>query len=247
MGNGSGRTLTVLGCDGSYPGPGGAASGYLVQDGPTTLWVDAGPGTFANLQRVIDPGAVSAVLLSHEHPDHWTDVESFAVWARHQNAGEPVLVLAPPGLRERSYFAHDHGLEWRVAEAEASVDIRDAKLTFAATDHGPPTLAVRIDTTDDQQKALVYSADTGYDWSVEAFGAGIGTFLCEASHMKDREGEFQHLSGRQAGLMASSAKVGELVITHRIPTVDSEGVALEAAEALGRAVYQAVPGATFEW
>jgi ribonuclease BN (tRNA processing enzyme) len=242
-------TLTVIGCDGSFTGPGGAGSGYLVRTAAATLWLDAGPGTFARLQEVCYPGTLDAIVLSHEHPDHWTDLESFAVWARHQNAGEPVLVLAPPGLRERSYFAHDRALEWRVVESSACVDIRDAKLTFVATDHGPPTLAVRIDTTgaESTDQALAYSADTGFDWSVEALGAGIGTFLCEASHTKDREGEFKHLSGRQAGLMAGSAGVGELVITHRIPTVDAEAVALEAAEALGRAVYQAVPGATFEW
>ena len=242
-------TLTILGCDGSFAGPGGAGSGYLVRTAAATIWLDAGPGTFGRLQEVCYPGTLDAIVLSHEHPDHWTDLESFAVWARHQNAGEPVLVLAPPGLRERSYFAHDHALEWRVVEPSACIDVRDAKLTFVTTDHGPPTLAVRIDTTDAEptDKALAYSADTGFDWSVEALGEGIGTFLCEASHTKDREGEFQHLSGRQAGLMASSAGVGDLVITHRIPTVDAEAVALEAAEALGRAVYQAVPGATFEW
>ena len=59
-------TLTVLGCDGSYSGPAergrvlgssGAASGYLVPswDSGTAMWLDAGPGTFANLQRFSDP------------------------------------------------------------------------------------------------------------------------------------------------------------------------------------------------
>jgi len=245
----SSGTLTILGCDGSFAGPGGAASGYLVKTAAATIWLDAGPGTFSRLQEVCYPGTLDAIVLSHEHPDHWTDLESFAVWARHQHAGEPVPVLAPPGLRERSYFGHDRALEWRVVEPSACIEVRDVRLRFLGTDHGPPTLAVRLDTTDGrpEDKALVYSADTGFDWSVEEFGAGVGTFLCEASHTKDREGEFRHLSGRQAGLMAGSAGVGELVITHRIPTVDAEAVALEAAEALGRAVYQAVAGASFEW
>src|ERR1700729_3267078 len=75
------RTLTVLGCDGSWPGPGGAGSGYLVQTGDTALLLDAGPGTFANLCRLGDPAQVTGVVLTHEHPDHWTDVESFATWA----------------------------------------------------------------------------------------------------------------------------------------------------------------------
>src|ERR1700722_14911647 len=75
------RTLTVLGCDGSWPGPGGAGSGYLVQAGGTTLLLDAGPGPFAALQGWIDPAGIAAVVLSHSHPDHWSDLESFAVWA----------------------------------------------------------------------------------------------------------------------------------------------------------------------
>ena len=91
------NTLTVLGCDGSYPGPGGAASGYLVEDGTTSLWLDAGTGTFANLQRLGDPGSVDALVLSHEHPDHWSDLESFAAWRLRTGPRPPVPVYAPPG------------------------------------------------------------------------------------------------------------------------------------------------------
>src|SRR5947209_3952092 len=43
-GLGVGLSLTVLGCSGTYAAPGGACSGYLVGDGHTCVWVDAGPG-----------------------------------------------------------------------------------------------------------------------------------------------------------------------------------------------------------
>ena len=49
-----GLKLTVLGCSGSYPGPGGAASGYLIEGDGTRIWLDAGSGTLANLQRHVD-------------------------------------------------------------------------------------------------------------------------------------------------------------------------------------------------
>jgi ribonuclease BN (tRNA processing enzyme) len=247
---GTPRTLTVLGCDGSYPGPGGAASGYLVEDGTTTLWLDAGPGTFARLQQVCDPGAVDAVVLSHEHPDHWTDLESFAVWLRQTGARRPVPVYAPPGLRRRSYFADDPALSWREAEPSMRVVVGGMTASFVATDHGPPTLAVRIDPAgsgDDRSGSLGYSADTGPDWSLEELGTGIGTVLCEASYTRDLEGSARHLSGRQAAAMAAGAGAGRLVLTHRWPTVSAGALAAEADEALGRPVHQAESGRVFEW
>lgn len=248
----AGRTLTVLGCDGSYAGPGGACSGYLVQAGSTTVWLDAGPGSFANLQLVCDPGGVDAVLLSHEHPDHWTDLESFAVWRR-QHASGVVPVYAPPGLRRRSYFGDDPSLGWQEVGPAYRVRVGELTCSFVATDHGPPTLAVRLDPAGtgggdgDLSGSLAYSADTGPDWSVEELGRGIGTVLCEASYTRDREGEGRHLSGRQAATMAADAGAGRLVVTHRWPTVSAEALADEADAAFGRPVHQAGAGRVFEW
>lgn len=260
--------LTVLGCDGSYPGPGGAASGYLVERGPTTVWLDAGPGTFARLQLVKDPVSVDALVLSHEHPDHWADVDSFAVWLRQSGRTQPVPVFAPAGLRRRAYFAGDRLLEWHDVAAGDRVDVGELSCTFDRTDHGPPTLAVRLDprgaasTAGDASPvgpagpgaapastvgALVYSADTGAGWSVASFGTGIAMFLCEATYTRGQEGRFRHLSGRQAGEMAADAGVGRLVVTHRWPSVPSGALAAEADDAFGRPVHQAVPGRVFEW
>lgn len=253
------RTLTVLGCDGSYPGPGGSASGYLVQDGTTTIWLDAGPGTFAHLQQVCDPATVDAVVLSHEHPDHWTDLESFAVWHRQSPHRRPVPVYAPPGLRRRSYFAGDPGLAWEEIGPSYRVAMGELTCRFVATDHGPPTLAVRIDPTGDADGggdadgpadlsgSLAYSADSGPDWSVEELGRDIGTVLCEATYTRAHEGTLRHLSGRQAGTMAAAAGVGRLVLTHQWPTVSASAVATEADEAFGRPVHQAAAGRVFAW
>jgi ribonuclease BN (tRNA processing enzyme) len=251
-------TLTVLGCDGSYPGPGGAASGYLVEVAGVAVWLDAGPGTFANLQLVSDPGAIDAVILSHEHPDHWSDVDSYAVWLRERAPTHPVPVYAPPGLRARSYFAEDPVLTWHEIEPSQRVALasRDGGGTgilcsFSATDHGPPTLAVRVDVGGQPRqspaRSLVYSADTGPGWSPEELGPGIELLLCEATYTRDHEGEARHLSGRQAGSTALAAGVGRLVLTHRRPSVAEGALAAEADEAFGRPVHLAAPGRVFEW
>ena len=65
-----GLRLSVLGCDGTYAGPGGACSGYLVSSPTTHVWIDAGPGTLSRLQRHLALTDLDAVVISHEHPDH---------------------------------------------------------------------------------------------------------------------------------------------------------------------------------
>jgi ribonuclease BN (tRNA processing enzyme) len=244
--SGSGRRLTVLGCDGSYPGPRGAASGYLVRGGGATVLLDAGPGTFANLQALGDPGALDAVVLSHEHPDHWTDVESLCVWLRQVGRRDrPLPVHAPPGLRARSYFARDPALDWQVAEPSMVLVVRELRLRFGAADHGPPTLAVALEETGGGP-ALGYSADTGPDWSPAELGP-VGTLLCEATYTRVDEGRLRHLSGRQAGALAAEAGVDRLVLTHRWPTVSARALADEAGAAFGRPVDQAAVGREFDW
>ncbi len=57
--------LTVLGCSGTWPNADTATSGYLLQHDGFNLWIDAGTGTLANLQRHIDFGHIDGILISH--------------------------------------------------------------------------------------------------------------------------------------------------------------------------------------
>jgi ribonuclease BN (tRNA processing enzyme) len=245
------RSLTVLGCDGSWPGPGGAGSGYVVEAGGTALLLDAGPGTFARLQEWGDPARLDAVILTHEHPDHWIDLESLATWAglgpgrsRYRDQDHPLIVHAPPGVRRWSHHASAPWVAWHELAPSMVLAIGSVEARFVATDHGPPTLAVGVAH---EGATLAYSADTGTGWSVEELGTGVGTFLCEATYTAEHEGPLQHLSGRQAGAMAKAAGVGRLILTHRWPTVSAEAVREEAAAAFGAPVEQARPGDVFTW
>ena len=55
-----GLTVTVLGSTGSYPSAEGACSGYLVRSSSATIWLDAGSGSLANLQRHVPVAEVIA-------------------------------------------------------------------------------------------------------------------------------------------------------------------------------------------
>lgn len=240
-----GMTLTVLGCDGSYAGRDGACSGYLLRCGTTAVWLDAGNGTLAHLQRHIDLGELSAVVLSHEHPDHWADLEGLHVWARYRADRRGLPVLAPVGLKKVTY--HEDMSPWLIWHDVASgdrVELGALALTFSRTDHGPETLAVRVEGAG---RVLGYSADSGPGWSLESLGPGIDLALCEATFLSELEGAVAgHMSARQAGATAAAAGAARLVLTHVWPGTDREAVAREGAEAFGAEVTVARLHETYE-
>jgi ribonuclease BN (tRNA processing enzyme) len=227
----SGLTLTVLGCSGSYASAGGACSGYLVRAGDTTLWLDAGPGTLATLQQHVGLFDVDAVVLSHEHPDHWHDLEGYLVACRYgtpSRAGVPVY--APAGLRDRSYFELEPTFAWHEVAGGDHVAVGDIDLSFSRTHHGVETLAVRVDGGGG---SLGYSADSGPDWSLEALGSPLDLALCEATLSSDEEGKVQHMSARQAGASARAAGARRLLLTHLWPALDPARSRAEGSEAFG--------------
>jgi ribonuclease BN (tRNA processing enzyme) len=236
-------TLTVLGCDGSWPGPGGAGSGYLVRIGGTVVMVDAGPGTFATLQTVVDPIEVDAVVITHHHSDHWTDLYAMDTQARFDRRRRaPLPVYGPSQAAALADPARTPKLDWRVVTHGDRAGIGEASCAFHRTDHAEETLAVRIDGAG---RTLGYSADSGPAWSLDQLGSGLDLILCEATYTSEHEGTAGHMSGRQAGASARQAGARRLVITHRWPTVDAAAVAKEAEAAFGGPVEQATIGREF--
>ncbi len=243
--------LVVLGSSGTFPVPGRPGSGYLVQREGTTLWVDAGPGTFLALSDRVTPSEVDAVVISHIHPDHCTDVFAFYHYLAYGPGGKlPVPVYAPDGVVERvTAFAgaedptHPlHGaLDFRKVGDGDEAEVGPLRLRFATTDHSVPTVGVRVDAGG---PALTYSADTGPGGGVPALAAGARLLLCEATYQGSRAGVVypHHLTAAEAGRMAREAGVDRLMLTHIPPVLDWRRSVEEAEAEFGRSVELAVPG-----
>ena len=232
-----GLTATVLGCDGSYAGPGGACSGYLLSSGTTHVWLDCGPGTLANLQEHLDPHDLTAIVVSHSHPDHWAELPVAHNALGYYFDRRAVPVHGTVDTHERLLAAKggpiDEVFEWHTITDRSTFEIGDLRLSCAVTDHPVETLAVRV-TADGM--SLGYTADTGSAWSVSTLGSDLDVLLCEATFPEDRAGEFPHLTASEAGTAARDAGVGRLVLTHLLPGADRDLAFENAARTFGRDV-----------
>lgn len=229
--------LTVVGCSGSYGAPAaGACSGYLLRDGDTTIWMDCGNGSFVNLQRHVDPADLTAVVITHEHPDHCVDLYGLHVLLRYGIERSGVPVYAPAGADQRLGALVQWGdtFDWHSIDDGSVASIGEIAVAFSRTDHPPPTYAV--DLTGSDGRRLVYTSDTGPGWSVDAFAPGAQVVLSEASYIHADRRSPIHLSAHEAGTAARAAAAERLVLTHLWPQVDPSTVVEEGSEAFGAAV-----------
>lgn len=241
--------LTVLGASGTYPTAGRPASGYLVSDGETNLWMDTGPGTYLALCNELDPMEIDAVFISHRHPDHCSDI--FALY--HSVAYGPgprhrIPVICPEGLAEAlaEFLQHpaalDSAFKFITAADGDSIRLGSMDVSMARTNHPPPTLAPRVAVGG---RSFTYTADTGPSDAVAAHAAGSDLLLAEASMTGTRgPGSYpHHMTGAEAGAMATAAGAGRLVLTHVPAHEDPDRILAEAESEFDGRVELAVPGA----
>ncbi len=242
--------LIVLGCSGSGPAPGTAASGYLVRSATTSLWVDAGTGTFMELSKYLDPADVDAVAISHLHADHSVDFLGFFHYVAYRTTpAQPIPVFLPPGsvAKFAAYVdaGPDHALfrmfSFEELDEPAVRRVGDLTLRFAPADHSAPTNALRVEH---DGRALVYSGDTGPGGGFPALAAGADVMLSEAglSTLEPDATFSHHLSAGQAGRIAAAGGVGRLILTHLAPTLSPRDVRAAAAAEYSGPIDVATPG-----
>ena len=150
-------------------------------------------------------------------------------------------VYAPEGLEPTLRgLVTDWGraFDWNTIDDDSTVTIGDVALRFSRTDHPPPTYAVELTA---HERRLVYTADTGPGWLVDAFGGGADLVLSEATYQVGHTGASWHLTARDAGNAAREGKAQRLMLTHVWPRLDPVVSVEEASDAYGDAVTMAAP------
>jgi len=242
--------LTIVGCSGSFPGPGSAASCYLVTAGDFRLVVDLGNGAFGALQRFADPAGIDAVLISHLHSDHCLDMCSFQVFRTFHPSGElpPIPVYGPVGTADRLTRASGAGSEAMterfqfVTVEPGNFEIGPISVTAGLMAHPVQTFGYRLEHAG---RVITYSADTGPTEQLAGLADGADTLLCEATFTEQPGLPADlHLTPRQAGEHATMAGATRLVLTHLMPWNDRDRAREEAAAVFAGNLSLAQPGQT---
>lgn len=168
--------LTVLGRHGPFPAPRGACSGYLLSAGSKSFVLDLGSGTFGRLIERKPLLDIDAIIISHLHYDHMSDL--FVLNYALETQGRTVDVYAPD--EPSSVFAAlcaSKGLIMHRIDADTKFNIGDTSLAFTRTKHGAPCYACRV-----EHEGIVfrYTGDTGLGENTEALFSGTHAVLADA-------------------------------------------------------------------
>ncbi len=231
--------LTILGCNGPFAAPGGACSSYLVEHEGARVLLDCGPGALSRLEGICSIGELDAIVLSHLHFDHISDIFSGVYNLQQLKAAgslaAPIPLLLPDepqavraligGFDMLSLDAlHASGKAYRVGGME---------LLFLPVRHPLPAFAVRIAAGG---RTLVYTGDTNTCAGLDAFCAGADMLLCDIGLARAQWSEgAPHLSAALGGELARDAHVGAMIGTHIHPRADRTALLGEVRECFPQA------------
>jgi ribonuclease Z len=238
--------ITLLGTGSPIPDPNRAGPATLVRSSGSSLLVDCGRGVLMRLTSAgMLPPMLSAVLLTHLHSDHLTDLNDVITthWVmspeptplklygppQTQEVVDGLLAMLGPDIGYR--LAHHEDLTWapnvEVTEVKPGdqFEIGSTVVRVGATDHRPvePTVAFRVE---DDGRSAVLGGDgvpcAGLDELCQGADAYVQTVLRDDIVRMVPNARFQeildyHSSVEDAARTAARAGVRTLVLTHYIP------------------------------
>ncbi len=219
--------LICLGVNGPYPAPDGATSGYLAVHGDTRLQLDMGCGVLAALTRFIGPETLTAVLVSHWHYDHCSDLLPL-IYRMESLDAPPLQVYGPADegslvrkalLASRAFQVHD-------LHPGDCLTLGDVQVQAGAARHPVPGVMLRLAA---DGRSLCYTGDTNTVPGMVDFARGCSLLLADglfpaAAWNKEKP----HLSAQLAAELARDAGAEKLIITHLNPGIDPAGLLAEA-------------------
>lgn len=239
--------ITLLGTGSPMVDPNRAGPSTLVKTGDQTFLVDCGRGVLMRAAAAgVGAANLTALLLTHLHSDHITDLSDVITTRWVTTVGpNPLPIIGPPGTKavvEATLAALAPDISYRIAHhaditeppevhvfehthGQVLTDTADVRITVAPTDHRPvePTIAFRIES---EGVAVVLAGDSVPCATLDELASGANALvhtvirkdLVELSpSQRLRDILDYHSSVEQAAATAARAGVGTLVLTHYVP------------------------------
>lgn len=217
--------VKVIGFNGAYPAAHGACSGYLVMEGSKCIMLDFGSGVLPRLTAFMDPGALTAIVMTHWHFDHGSDLLPLSYYLEiNKRSLRLIGPTEPQPLRE---LLLDRPFE--MADLSRTPEVEGLKLSAIRVAHPVPAYAVKLENT--AGKTLVYTGDAVGGEGLAEFCREADLLICDASFTKAQwHEEMPHFSAAQAAELAREARVKRLMLTHFQPGADVKTLVREARE-----------------
>lgn len=171
--------ITVLGKYGPFPKEGGATSGYLFQHGNVNIMLDYGCGINGRIDEYIAPENLDAIILSHTHFDHASDLLVLSYRIK-----KPIKLYMPDtkdgDLAAAIINTDAFDIEYYNENTEFSIG--DLSFSFCKGIHPFTSYSLKIKSDD---KIFVYTGDTVYTEELVEFCKGAGLVLADAMQKED--------------------------------------------------------------
>lgn len=232
--------LRVLGCFGPYPPADGATSGYLLENGREKLLLDCGSGVLGKLTALCDPASLDAVLLSHLHFDHMSDLLVLQFYLKRIGKKLPVYVPQEDHSPVQQLLLPEC---FDVRVYPETLRIGAFTVTTLPVIHPSPCRAMRIT---DGERVFVYTGDTNDCKGLAEFTKDADALLADAAFLQDEWNEtLPHMSAKGAARLGTDARAKALYLTHLPVNHDPAALEQEARE-IFPAASAAFPGRMIE-